>query len=909
MDKVVILPVLGMTCANCALAIERALKKLPGVQEATVNLALEQASVRYDPAAQPLAALIQAVEDAGYRVVVERMELPIQGMTCANCVRAIEQALGRLEGVVSANVNLATERATVEYVPTLVGRAQMVKAVEDAGYRVIDTTLAEPARDVEMEARQREIRTQRLKLLWSVPITLGIMLLSMLPDMGLLPDFSWRRLLLLALATPVQFIIGWQFYRGAYKALRNGAANMDVLIALGSSAAYLYSLATTFVVQGPVFYDSAATIITLIVLGKYLEARAKGQTSEAIRRLMGLQPRTARVLRDGAEVDVPVEEVVPGDVVIVRPGERIPVDGVVLEGHSAVDESMITGESLPVAKGPGDRVIGATVNRQGLLRFTATKVGKDTVLAQIIRLVQDAQGSKAPIQRLADRVAAVFVPAVISIAVVTFVVWMFVLPAALGPGALVFGMPLGFTRSLLNMIAVLVIACPCAMGLATPTAIMVGTGRGASMGILIKSGGSLERAGEVTAVVLDKTGTLTQGQPAVTDVVAVRGDENELLRRAASAERGSEHPLGEAVVREAEARGLEVRSPEESQAVVGQGLVARVDGHRVVVGSPALLEAEGVGLGALEERLGELRRGGKTAVAVAVDGELQGLIGIADTLKPTSRAAVAEMKRMGLQVVMLTGDNRQTAEAIAAQAGIDRVLAEVLPQDKVRQVQALQAEGLVVAMVGDGINDAPALAQADVGIAIGTGTDIAVEAADIALMSGDLRGVAGAIALSKGTLRTIRQNLFWAFFYNVIGIPVAALGFLSPMVAAAAMAFSSVFVVTNSLRLRGFRLERAAVAEEEPAKAGGVRLFTRPGCTDCAAAKQFFDERGIGYQALDVIADPRAAEEALALAGTHVTPIICVGERVFIGFEANRQAIEAVFAGELAGMPLARAGR
>ena len=805
MEKLISLPVLGMTCANCALAIERALEKLPGVLEATVNLALEQAAVRYDPAAQPLSALVRAVEDAGYRVVVERVELPIQGMTCANCARAIEQALASLEGVVSAGVNLATERATVEYVPTLVGRAQMVKAVGDAGYRVIDTTGAEPLRDVEREARERGIRTQRLRLLWSVPLTLGIMLLSMLPDMGLLPDFSWRRLLLLVLATPVQFVIGAQFYRGAYKALRNGAANMDVLIALGSSAAYLYSLATTFVVQGPAFYDSAATIITLIVLGKYLEARAKGQTSEAIRRLMGLQPRTARVVRAGAEVDVPIEQVVPGDLVIVRPGERIPVDGVVREGQSAVDESMITGESLPVAKQPGDRVIGATVNRQGLLRVMATRVGKDTVLAQIIRLVQDAQGSKAPIQRLADRVAAVFVPAVVSIAVVTFAVWMFVLPMALGPGAVVFGMPLGVARSLLNMIAVLVIACPCAMGLATPTAIMVATGTGASRGILIKSGSSLERAGQVTAVVLDKTGTLTQGRPAVTDLVAAAGaDENDLLRWAAGAERGSEHPLGEAVIREAEARGLGVRTPEEYQAVVGQGLVARVDGHRVAVGSPALLEAEGVTLGGLEGRLGELRREGKTVVAVSVDGELRGIIAIADTLKPSSRAAVEEMKRMGLQVVMLTGDNWQTAQAIAAQAGIDRVLAEVLPDDKVRQVRALQAEDHIVAMVGDGINDAPALAQADVGIAIGTGTDVAVEAADIALMSGDLHGVAGAIALSRSTLRTIRQNLFWAFFYNVIGIPVAASGFLSPMVAAAAMAFSSVFVVTNSLRLRSF---------------------------------------------------------------------------------------------------------
>ncbi len=823
MERHVSLPVLGMTCANCALAIERALGKLEGVQAATVNLALEQATVRYDAAAQPLSGLIRAVEDAGYRVVVEHMELPIQGMTCADCALAIERALARLDGVVSAAVNpcgpspraetggagMATERAVVEYVPTLTGRAQMVRAVEDAGYHVIETSLEEPTRDVELEARGRDIRTQRRKLLWSVPLSLAVMLLSMLPDLGLLPDFGLRRLLLLALATPVQFIIGWQFYRGAYKALRNRTANMDVLIALGSSAAYLYSLATTFLVQGPAYFDSAATIITLIVLGKYLEARAKGQTSEAIRKLMNLAPRTARVVRGGAEVDIPVEEVVPGDVVVVRPGEKVPVDGMVREGHSTVDESMITGESLPVLKAPGDRVIGATVNRQGLLRFVATKVGKDTVLAQIIRLVQEAQGSKAPIQRLADRVAAVFVPAVISLAVLVFVAWMLVLPAVLGPGAPVFGMPLGFTRSLLNTIAVLVIACPCALGLATPTAIMVGTGKGAEMGILIKSGGSLERAGQVSAVVLDKTGTLTRGQPAVTDLVLVAGgDEGNLLRWAADAERGSEHPLGEAIIRLAEERGLPARAPEEFQAAIGQGLTARVDGRRVLVGSPALLEAEGIALGDLEHRLQGLRGQGKTAVAVALDGALLGAIGIADTLKPTSHGAVAEMKRLGLQVIMLTGDNRQTATAIAAQAGIDRVLAQVLPEDKASQVRALQAEGHVVAMVGDGINDAPALAQADVGIAIGTGTDIAIDAGDITLMAGDLHGVAGAIALSKGTLRTIRQNLFWAFFYNVIGIPVAALGFLSPMVAAGAMAFSSVFVVSNSLRLRGFRLHR-----------------------------------------------------------------------------------------------------
>jgi len=810
------LPVTGMTCASCVARTERALGKVAGVDKVAVNLATERATVTFDPHAVLTGDIVAAVEDAGYGVVTAQETLPILGMTCASCVSRVEKALRTPPGVLRAEVNLATEKATVTYLPGQATRQDLVDAVRGAGYDVVEPApgageaAVAAAADAEEAARAAAYHTLKLKVAVGFALSIFIFLGTMQPHwFPFLPAWMHDGYLLWGLASIVQFWVGRQFYTTAWAALKHGTTTMNTLVAMGSSAAYLYSVLgllfpAFFEHQGlgePMYFDSSAFIITLILTGRLLEARAKGQTGAAIKALIGLQPRTARVVRDGVETDVPVAEVLVGDRLVVRPGEKVPVDGVVEEGSSPVDESMLTGEPIPVGKHPGDEVIGATLNTTGSFTLRATKVGSETALAQIVRLVQQAQGTKPPIARLADVIAAWFVPAVIAIATVTLVVW------------LVWGPQPALNYALLNFVAVLVIACPCALGLATPTAIMVGTGKGAENGVLIRDGAALETAHKLDVVVLDKTGTLTEGKPRVTDVVPFDGadgaapplDEDGLLRLVAGAERGSEHPLAAAILAEADARGVETPRATAFEAIAGHGIRAVVDGHTVVAGNERLAGDAG-------ERAALLAGQGKTVVSVLVDDVPAGAIAVADTLKPSSAAAVGRLRQLGLDVVMLTGDQEATARAIAAEAGIDHVIAGVLPQQKAAEVAALQRDGSRVAMVGDGINDAPALAQADVGMAIGTGTDVAMEASDVTLVSGDLGGVTTAVQLSRATIRTVKQNLFWAFAYNVALIPLAAGAFypafgilLSPIWAAAAMGLSSVTVVSNSLRLRRFR--------------------------------------------------------------------------------------------------------
>ncbi len=806
------LPIAGMSCASCAVTIEKTLQNETGVQKASVNFANQKAHVIFDVNQTDAARLAQSIKSVGYQVGSSQVELAIKGMSCASCVNRVEAALKKIPGVLDASVNLSTERAHVSYIPELVNFEKLTTAVTDSGYEAVIVSGRE-SEDFERKEREKNYKRLFGKMVFSAVFSI-IILFGSLSDvftfLNAVPEQT-RWILLFILTTPVLIYSGSQFYTGAWKALTHRAADMNTLIAIGTGAAYIYSVVATFFPSflpenmRNIYFDTTAIIITLILVGRVLEARAKGRTSEAIKKLMGLQAKTARVVRNGKEIDLPIEQVLVGDIVVVRPGEKIAVDGVIVKGTSSVDESMITGESIPVEKNVGSEVIGATINKTGSFQFRAIKVGKDTALAQIIRMVQEAQGSKAPIQRLADIISGIFVPIVIAIAILAFVVWFD------------FGPEPALTYALITFVTVLIIACPCALGLATPTSIMVGTGKGAENGILIKGGEALETAHKIQGIILDKTGTITIGEPKVTDVIAYNGfDENDILSLAAAVEKGSEHPLGEAIYKSAEEKSMTITEASSFKAIPGHGVEALVNDVKVQLGNLKLMQEQNINTDSAKDQLIALADEGKTPMLVAFDHKLAGIIAVADTLKKDSQQAIQTLHRMGLEVVMITGDNRRTAEAIARQAGVDRVFAEVLPEEKANHVKQLQLEGKIVAMVGDGINDAPALAQADVGIAIGTGTDVAIEASDITLIKGSLTSVAHAIQLSKATMRNIKQNLFGSFIYNTLGIPIAAgtlypfIGLLlSPIIASAAMAASSVTVVSNALRLRRFKVKES----------------------------------------------------------------------------------------------------
>lgn len=797
------LQISGMTCAACANRIEKGLKKVEGVHDANVNFALEKTKIIYDPQKTNPQQFKEKVESLGYGIVSDKAEFTVSGMTCAACANRVEKRLNKLEGVNGATVNFALESATVDFNPDEINVNEMKSAITKLGNK-LEVKSAE--QDGSTDHRLQEIERQKKKfiisfilsfpLLWAMVSHFSFTSFIYLPDMLMNP---WVQL---ALATPVQFIIGGQFYVGAYKALRNKSANMDVLVALGTSAAYFYSVYLSVQSIGSsehmtdLYFETSAVLITLIILGKLFEAKAKGRSSEAIKKLMGLQAKTATVVRDGTEMKILIEEVVAGDIVYVKPGEKIPVDGEIVEGKSAIDESMLTGESIPVDKTIGDVVIGSTMNKNGFLKVKATKVGRDTALAQIIKVVEEAQGSKAPIQRVADQISGIFVPVVVVIAIITFAVWM------------IFVTPGDFGGALEKMIAVLVIACPCALGLATPTSIMAGSGRSAEYGILFKGGEHLEATHRLDTVILDKTGTVTNGKPVLTDVIVADGfNEEEILRLVGAAEKNSEHPLAEAIVEGIKEKKIDIPSSETFEAIPGFGIESVVEGKQLFIGTRRLMKKFNIDIEEVSKSMEELEREGKTAMLIAINKEYAGIVAVADTVKDTSKAAITRLKKMGLDVVMITGDNTQTAQAIAGQVGIEHVIAEVLPEGKAEEVKKLQAQGKKVAMVGDGINDAPALATADIGMAIGTGTDVAMEAADITLIRGDLNSIADAIFMSKMTIRNIKQNLFWALAYNGLGIPIAAFGFLAPWVAGAAMAFSSVSVVLNALRLQRVKLK------------------------------------------------------------------------------------------------------